>query len=107
MEMLTEIKAERKADREVGARLQAMHNKIKIKEDKLRAAWVKFDAEPQVFKADRMKAYEKRMAKWKADQETREAERKVNTEKIEPIERMIGILEQMIEQEMKAKADAD
>jgi hypothetical protein len=45
---------------------------------------VKFDAEQEKLKADRMKAYEeKRMAEQKADQETREAEREANAEKIQ------------------------
>jgi hypothetical protein len=84
------------------------------KEDKLRTAWVMFDSEQQIFKSDRMKTYkEKRIAERKADQETREAEREANIEKIEPTECTIAILEQMIErlwagqEEMKAKADAD
>jgi hypothetical protein len=108
------MSAKWKADQEVGTRLEAIHNKIKAKEDKLRAAWAMFDAEQQIFKADRMKAYkENQMAERKADQETREAERKANIEKIEPTEHTIAILEQMIEsllarqEEMKAKADTD
>jgi hypothetical protein len=75
---------------------------------------VKFDAEQQKMKADRMKAYKKKqMVELKADQETKEAERKANTEKIEPTEPMIAILEHMIErllarqEEMKTKVDAD
>jgi hypothetical protein len=40
-----------KAGREVGTGLEAIHDIIKSKEDRLR------DAEPQIFKADRMKAY--------------------------------------------------
>jgi hypothetical protein len=51
-----------KADREVGIRLEAIHDKIKAKEGKLRAAWVIFDADQQIIKADRMKAYKKLIA---------------------------------------------
>jgi hypothetical protein len=49
--------------------------------------WSKFDTDLQKLRADRMKAYEEKLIdERKADQETREAERKANTEKIEPTE---------------------
>jgi hypothetical protein len=90
--------AERKANQEAGTRLKDIREKIKAKEEKLRACWAKFDIKQQKLKADRMKTYkEKPMAERKADQETREAGRKSNTEKIESTECMITILEQMIE----------
>jgi hypothetical protein len=41
---------------------EAIRDKIKVKEDKLRATWAMFDAEQHIFKVERMKAYkEKRM----------------------------------------------
>jgi hypothetical protein len=69
-----------KAYREgIATRREAIHDKI---DDKLRANWVKLDTDHKKRKADMLKAYEKkRMAKRKADEEGRKAERKALEEK--------------------------